>query len=64
MSNAHAQQYYAGQGSETAVNSGPIGTYDADETTPEALSDTPADFTTPQPGLAAPIARDKHRGSS
>jgi hypothetical protein len=64
MSDQHAMNYYASGGSETAENSGPIETWDAVETAPAALSDTPADFATPQPGLNAPIGRDKSRGSS
>ena len=64
MSEAHARQYYFGAGTETNQGSGTIDTYIKDETTPAALSDTPADFSTPQPGLNAPIAQDKRRGSS
>lgn len=64
MSDQHASKYYFGPGTETNAGSGTISTYTEIETAPAALSDTPADFSTPQPGLNAPVAQDKRRGSS
>lgn len=64
MSDSHATRYYAGSGSETTENSGPIESYDCAAESPEALSEAPIGFSTPQPGLNAPIAQDKRRGSS
>jgi hypothetical protein len=63
MSDQHAVKYYSGSGSETSANSGPISTYIDVEAVPEALVTEPM-FSTPQPGLSAPIAQDQRRGSS
>jgi len=64
VSNAHAQQYYFGPGTETTQGSGSIDTYDVSQTAPEAMTTEPGTYQTPQPGLNAPIAQDKRRGSS
>jgi hypothetical protein len=64
MSNAHAQQYYFGSGTETNQGSGTIDSYDMIMQEPDALSDPVVETQAPQPGLNAPIAQDKQRGSS
>jgi hypothetical protein len=60
VSAQHAQQYYFGQGTETAQGSGTIDTYAA----VGSLTDPAVPIPVPQPGLNAPIAQDKQRGSS
>lgn len=64
MSNAHAQRYYFGPGTETTQGSGTIDTYSVAETVPDALMDPIIPSAAPQAGLNAPIAQDKQRGSS
>jgi hypothetical protein len=64
MSNAHAQQYYFGAGTETSAGSGAIDSYDLVMDEPSALSDPTVETQAPQPGLNAPISQDKRRGSS
>jgi hypothetical protein len=63
MSNAHAQQYYFGSGTETTQGSGIIDSYEvgpADSSIAAALGDVAV----PHPGLNVPLAQDKQRGSS
>jgi len=64
MSDAHAQQYYFGPGTETTAGSGSISSYDMVMQEPNALADPIVQTEAPQPGLNAPLAADRRRGSS
>jgi hypothetical protein len=64
MSNAHAAEHYFGSGTESDYNSAPIATYDASATAPDAIVESAISVAAPQPGLNAPSALDKRRGSS